>query len=477
MKSTMKAKGEMKKNRFENFKFLSLILWGSAFLAVSASAQVRSRPVASQNLGGVPLIVVFKDNAKQSFAQSLNGMTQSLVQDTQLQSRFFKRFIVPTNAFRGQSLEETMRTIARDPNVKFVERDVQLDYDQAAPSDTLFDKQYALNNSGQTGGTAGADIRWLDAVKGLKVQTRAIVAVADVGTDIEHPDLKGNIYTNAKEIPGNGIDDDHNGFVDDVNGWDFYNNDNNPRPDAASDDHGTHTGGTIGAVTNNGAGVAGVDPVVQLMTLKITGSGSKPWVSALIAAIDYARENGAKAISVSFNTDQAGQAWFEAIQRAAKADMVYVNSAGNNGQNVDGLRGKYVRQTNNMILVAATDHKDQLASFSNFGQTVDIAAPGVDILSTLPGGKYGPMSGTSMACPHVAAAVGLLRSIYPTETAPQIIARLVKSADMVTALKGRIAGGRMNLFAAIKTASSQGASRMGNGNMQGRQGVRTGGRF
>lgn len=467
----------MKKHQNSSFTILSVLLLGTSLIASSASAQVRQRSASSQ-MSGVPLIVVFKDSARQSFAQPFNGLTQSVVEDNRTRSRFFKRFIVPANSLRGQSIEETMRMIARDPNVKFVERDVQLGFDQAAPSDTLFEKQYALNNTGQTGGTAGADIRWLDAVKDVKVQTRAIVAVADVGTDLEHPDLNANIFTNSKEIPGNGIDDDHNGFVDDVNGWDFFDNDNNPRPDTASDDHGTHTGGTIGAVTNNGAGIAGVDPVVQLMALKITGRGSKPWVSALIAAIDYARENGAKAISVSFNTDGAGQAWFEAIQRAAKADMVYVNSAGNNSQNVDSLRGKYVRQTNNMILVAATDHSDHLADFSNFGQTVDIAAPGVNVLSTLPGGKYGPMSGTSMACPHVAAAVGFLRSVYPRETAAQIIARLVKSADMVTGLKGRIAGGRMNLFAALKAApAGQRTNGIRPGTSQGRQGVRAGSRW
>lgn len=290
--------------------------------------------------------------------------------------------------------------------------------------------------------------------------TSAIVAVIDTGVDYTHPDLAGNMWTNPGEIPGNGIDDDANGYVDDVHGYDFANNDPDPFDDNG---HGTHVAGTIGASGNNGIGVAGVNWLIKIMALKFltaTGGGN---LADAVEAVNYAtmmREKypstDPRFVNVRVTNNSWGGGGFSsvlqnAISRAGNAGIMFVAAAGNEAKNNDtspAYPASY--QLSNVISVAATGQRDELASFSNYGaSSVHIGAPGVGILSTLPGNRYGNLSGTSMAAPHVAGAIAAhlnahreLESLTPPLFVQRIRSDLLDSAEPVSALAGVTTTGR-----------------------------------
>ncbi len=393
------------------------------------------------------VVVAFHDDVPFLVRQA-KAQNYGLVEDMAVQSPYFNRFFIGrTPQTQGMSVEDAIHVLERDPAIRYAEPDMRVYPDQALPNDPRFNEMWGLHNTGQTGGSNDSDIDAPEAWATAGTNPKVIVGLIDDGVQIGHPDLAGNIYVNPGEIPANGIDDDGNGFIDDVNGWDFASGDNNPNP-TGSNTHGTHTAGTVAAVTNNNIGVAGVAQDVLLLPIRMY-SGQSTWMTALVQSIDYSRVMGAKVVSVSYNIDGYTQALSDAIGRADTADMVYVNSAGNNNQNADGLRGALRNVHQNVVFVAATDHNDNKASFSNFGQTVDIAAPGVDILSTVINSGYALNSGTSMACPHMAGAVAVVRSKFPNLTDRQSLDRLIGTADMVPQLQGVIAGGRLNLNNAL----------------------------
>jgi hypothetical protein len=403
----------------------------------------------SPKIGYAPGVVMlaFHPNASES-TRSQVFARYNLTFDQEVTSPYFVRAFLP----KGVSVESAIIALQREPSIRLAEADRQILPEQSFPNDPQFSSQYGLHNTGQTGGTPDADI---DAPEAWQLignsGEEVIVAVLDDGCDIDHPDLRANIAGNQAEINGlPGVDDDGNGFVDDLYGWDFADNDNNPRPATTGDAHGTHTSGTVGAVRNNGIGVSGIGGNVKVLPIRMY-RGQGTWISDLIRGIDYSRQNGAKVMSVSYNIDGYTQLLVEAIQRAGQADIVYVNSAGNNGQNIDGLRGAIKALAPNATFVAATDDRDGLASFSNYGSTVDFAAPGVDILSTTPGNTYGFSSGTSMACPHGAAVIAIVRSLFPDLTAVQVIARVKGTSESKPSLSGRISGGRINLANTLDT--------------------------
>ncbi|MCI0685210.1 MAG: S8 family serine peptidase [Gemmataceae bacterium] len=321
----------------------------------------------------------------------------------------------------------------------------------ANPNDPQFSSLWGLDNTGQTGGTADADI---DAPAAWDVTTGSqsvIVAVIDTGVDYNHPDLAANIWTNAGEIAGDGIDNDLNGFVDDIHGYDFANDDADPMDDHS---HGTHVSGTIGAVGNNGVGVSGVAWNVRIMALKFLDSSGNGTVADAIRALSYAVQMGAQISNNSYGgatPEDADLLFAEAIQNAAGFGHIFVAGAGNSGADNDAA-GFFPAsfETDNIISVAATDHNDQLAAFSNYGATsVDLAAPGVDILSTVPGG-YNVLSGTSMATPHVAGVVALVRSLHPEWTYREVIDQILNSVDYLPGLDGRtVTAGRLNAARAL----------------------------
>jgi subtilisin family serine protease/subtilisin-like proprotein convertase family protein len=359
----------------------------------------------------------------------------------------------------GVSVEEALAAYRASPFVLSVEPNYRIQLRDTLPNDPRFGQLYGLHNTGQTGGTPDADI---DAPAAWDVTTgsgRTIVAVIDTGVDYTHPDLAANMWVNADEIPNNGIDDDANGYIDDVHGYDFVNNDGDPMDDHG---HGTHVAGTIGAVGNNGVGIAGVTWDVQIMALKFLDAFGGGYTDDAIRALNYAVANGATISNNSWGGGFGanGDALYVAIQNAARADHLFVAAAGNNSADndvSDSFPANY--DLDNIIAVAATDHTDQLAWFSNYGATsVDLAAPGVEILSTVPQtgqlgdpSGYALLSGTSMATPHVTGVAALVRDLHPDWSYAQVIEVILSTVDRIPALEGlTVTGGRLNAAAAVR---------------------------
>ncbi len=339
------------------------------------------------------------------------------------------------------------------PAVDFIEPNWVLHAD-AAPNDPLFDQQWGLLNSGQTGGLPGADIHAPAAWDLETGSPDVVVAIIDTGTDITHPDLAANIWTNPNEIPGNGIDDDGNGLVDDVHGYDFVNSDPDPSDDSG---HGTHVSGTVAAIGNNGIGVAGIAWHARILPLKFldaTGTGS---TADAVECVEYAIQNGARILNMSWGGEEFSEALQLAIEDANAAGIICVAAAGNDGLSLDQFPHYPASFTvPNMVAVAASTDQDELSGFSNFGrETVSIAAPGSNIWSTFPGGTYASFNGTSMAAPHVSGALALLAARFPGMSIPTMKAVLSNSADAIPALAGLVSsGGRLNLVRMLAGADT-----------------------
>ncbi len=261
------------------------------------------------------------------------------------------------------------------------------------------------------------------------------VAVIDTGVDYTHSELQANIWSNTKEIAGNGIDDDQNGYVDDIRGWNFVAGNNDP---IDTDGHGTHVAGTI-AAARNGVGVTGVAPDAKIMPLRVIDNESSDAVynNRLIQAIDYAAQNGAKVINLSLR--KGFRYDFElgaALQRANQAGIAVVIASGNGREDEGMLQPSelgYRAMLNNLgITVGAIDRNKAMALFSNPAGRARgnfVVAPGVSVLSSIPGNQYAPFGGTSMATPHVAGVVALMLSANPTLTPAQIYSILAQTAN------------------------------------------------
>jgi subtilisin family serine protease/subtilisin-like proprotein convertase family protein len=427
----------------------------------------------------------------------------------------------------GVDVEAALKSFQTDSNVLFAQPDYRVSV-QMTPSDPSFDQQWDFQNTGQTGGKSGADISAPGAWDVTTGNTSVTVAVIDTGVDYNHPDLYRNIWINQAEIPqsrlANLVDIDGDGLItfrdlndpqnqgpfkitdvnkdgridgsdilanmqksggqdtgnggwadgisedgdtahlDDLLGWDVVDKSNDPVDDYF---HGTHVAGTIAATINNGVGIAGVAPDVRLMPLKFLDSSGSGYTSDAITALNYAVANGATISNNSWGGGPSDSAMLQALKNAAAAGHIFVAAAGNDGNNNDA-NPSYPASYNvaNVVAVAATDNTDNLAYFSNYGRTsVDIAAPGVDIYSTMPthataamqsegfGPNYGTLSGTSMATPHVAGAIALIRSIHPDWSYSQVIQQLLTSSDKITGLKTTVANGRLNAAAAVGGSS------------------------
>ena len=259
------------------------------------------------------------------------------------------------------------------------------------------------------------------------------------------------MWQNANETPGNSVDDDNNGVVDDLYGANFVPAQANGDP---MDDHrhGTHVAGTIGAVTNNATGVAGVTWQPQLMALKFLASNGSGTVFNAIRAIEYAIGEGAQIMNNSWGGGGFSQALEDAIEAADAEGILFVAAAGNdNNDNDQSPFYPASYDLANVVSVMASDQADNKAGFSNFGaNSVDIAAPGVDILSTVLADNYASFNGTSMAAPHISGAAALVKEQDPSRAAPELKARILDSADPIPALAGlSVTGGRLNLAAAL----------------------------
>jgi|GEM_PF-1957221 len=355
-------------------------------------------------------------------------------------------------AFPEPTVETVPYMVAQMSRLKALIEYAEPDYimsTNALPNDASFGSLWGMHNTGQSSGVADADI---DAPEAWELTTGSAavkVAVIDSGIDLTHPDLLDNLWTNPDEVPNNGLDDDGNGYVDDVRGWDFVNDDATPNDDNG---HGTHCAGTVGAVGNNGAGVTGVCWDVSLIGLKFLNSAGNGALSDGVEAIAYATDVGVAVTSNSWSGGDYSQAMKDVIDAAGTAGILFIAAAGNDGSYLEFYPAYPASYTStNLISVAATTRQDGLADFSNYGPvSADLGAPGLDVLSCVPGGGYGLNSGTSMACPHVSGVAALLKSLHPALTAANIRTLLFKSVDLIPALTNKtVTGGRLNLYNAL----------------------------
>lgn len=329
----------------------------------------------------------------------------------------------------GSDVETAVTALNADPAVAYAEPDY-LAHAAFEPDDPLFAEQWGLAR-------ISAPAAW-DVNQGSPAVS---IAVIDTGVALSHPELVGKLWQNPGEIGGNGLDDDGNGKVDDVYGWDWVNGDNGPEDDIG---HGTHVAGIIAAATDNGEGIAGVCPDCRIMALKVLDASGSGSYSDIASGIYYAADKGARVINLSLGGYADSQLLRDAVAYAAEVAVV-VAAAGNDNQQEPFYPAAYDEY---VIAVAATDNTDVKTDFSNYGTWVDISAPGVSILSTMGTDNYVAWSGSSMAAPFVSGVAGLIRSQNPGWSAGAVRGQLLHTAEPIdgfnTGYEGKLGSGRLN---------------------------------
>lgn len=426
------------------------------------------------------LIIKFKDGTPQSMiSQLVNKLNVNTLRSYSELPTF--SFVSITSS-ENLTLDEVIARYKADPNVEYVEpnfhytipnneyaesnipnESTKTNKQSLIPNDPYFESLWGLSNVGQKindkpGGIAGADINVLNAWDLTTGDDQIVVGIVDTGIDYSHPDISPNIWVNENEIPNNGIDDDNNGVIDDIHGYNAIDDSGDPMDD---NDHGTHCAGTIGAAGDNGEGIVGVNWKVKLMGLKFLSGDGGGSLNDALETINYALEMKKRGVNIRVLSNSWGggdysQALHDAIKALNKEGILFVAASGNSATNTDTYPhypSSY--QADNVLSVAAINNQDNLASFSNYGaKSVHIGAPGVDIYSTIPGNDYAFFSGTSMATPHVSGVASLMLANDPSLTPKEIITRIVSTATKTKALDGKtISGGRVNVYDAITSSS------------------------
>lgn len=370
----------------------------------------------------------------------------------------------------GDSVNATVERLERSARVLYAEPD-RTRVASARPSDPELDMEWGLDNTGQpvegVSGTADADIDAPEAWDLTTGSSAVTVGILDTGVDSLHPDIAPNLWANPGESGGgresDGVDNDANGLVDDVHGWDFVNGDADP---ADPDGHGTHTAGTVGARGNDGVGVTGVAWTAGLAPLRVVGSGAGTTVSRLIQAYGYARAKGFRVVNASLGSGGFTQGEYDAI--AAVPNTLFVFAVGNDSVDND-TDPTYPCSYNlpNVLCVAGSDADDGLASMSNYGATsVDLAAPGERILSTWPASQCGAKTppcwaysdGTSRSAPLVAGTAALVWARDPGASVATVRSAIIAGVDPKPGLAGKTAtGGRLNAFRAVSAVGGGGS--------------------
>lgn len=358
--------------------------------------------------------------------------------------------------------EQVQAELERNPVVVSVQEEpvyqaalIPFDSAQGKPNDPYFSEQFGLHSD-----TWLVDINAPEAWERTTGSTQTVIAIVDAGVDLTHEDLQEKVWVNEDELPGNGVDDDANGFIDDVHGWDFVRH----APVAVAADHATHVAGIAAASGNNGVGVAGVDWGARIMSVRVLGSTGFGGEADIVAGIHYAVANGARIINLSL-VGSGSPAMLEAIENAYAAGAVVVAAAGNAGVDT-GQTDVFpacadVGGVNMVLGVGALDEEGRPARFSNFGTCVDVSAPGEDILSTRTSNRYGLMRGTSMSAPFVSGTAGLYLSVAPGAAPAQVIGALTGT---MTAFEGEDATewaenfrGRLNAAGAVGQGITSGS--------------------
>lgn len=359
------------------------------------------------------------------------------------------------------NVESILSEIKSSDEVLYVEKEQTWNFKPMANlngevvQDAKFGEQWGLKNTGRnTGGwlsrgKAGEDIN-AEKVWGLTRGSKQVkIAVIDTGIDYNHPDLRANLDVNTEELNGQpGIDDDGNGYVDDIYGYDFANNDGDPLDGHG---HGTHCAGVIGAVHDRD-GIRGVMANVKMFGVKFLSDSGSGSTEGAIKSVDYAIKRGAQVMSNSWGGGGFSQALMDVIEAANQEGIVFVAAAGNSYANNDTSNTYPANyKVDNIISVGAMDGAGKKASFSNYGKTtVHVFAPGKDIVSTVKNGGYQKMSGTSMACPHVSGIVGLLLSEEAGLSPKEVRERIMSSAVRTPALDSYTASGRADAYMLLK---------------------------
>lgn len=392
------------------------VAWASAFSIVAL--------LAAQPVLAAGYIVKFKQGTA-GFQQALfsKNMNGAHVVDNHESGNLV---LVDFGKSNKRETAKKLAEIMKNPDVQYVVENKKV---QAfhMPNDPETAKQWSI-----------AKVRAADAWTNGVGSREVIVAVTDTGVDYSHGDIKDNMWTNKKEIAGNNIDDDNNGYVDDIYGYDFNGNDADPKDETGSQNpgHGTHCAGILGAVGDNGKGISGMSQKISIMASRFLGADGSGDLMGAVKSIDYATNNGAHVISASWGAGVSAseaQPITEAISRANDKGVIFVAAASNDGKNNDGYE-VYPANTPlpNVITVAASNSSDGKPSWSNYGiGKVSLSAPGDAIYSTLPGEKYGNLSGTSMATPLVSGLVGLMLSHNPNLKPTEVKALLQASGSKV----------------------------------------------
>lgn len=387
---------------------------------------------------------------------------ESVERATGLRLSRLRSFATPGVHLMGLDESQDVRSVCdrleQVPEVEYAEPDYLHRAEEVVPTDPRFAELWGLRNTGQSSGLAGADIEATLAWDTTTGSSSVIVGVIDTGVDYDHPDLAANMWRNPGETAANGIDDDGNGYVDDVYGINAVDGSGNPDDDHY---HGTHVAGTIAARMGNGVGVVGVAPNVRIMALKFLDSGGRGYTSDAIACVDYAVAKGAHLTSNSWGGGGYSQALRDSIARAAAAGQLFVAAAGNDGSdNDDYPHYPSDYDVANVVSVGSSTRSEQVSYFSNYGLTsVDLFAPGSEILSTSPGGAYRSLSGTSMATPHVSGVAALLLSVTPGQGYAALKTRLLGTVDKLGPYSGMCtSGGRLNAARALSGSAPPSAT-------------------
>ncbi len=417
----------------------------SAVVGGQAGAPIQNSAARSEAASD-RILVRFKDASSQAQRRSLNAKLNASV-ITESHSVSGLQVVRVTSP---ASLGAILSTYRRDPNVLYAEPDYRLHFYETLPNEMMFSSLWALRNTGLNNGLPGADINASRAWDITTGRSDVYVAVVDTGVDYNHPDLVTNVWSNPGETAGNSIDDDNNGYVDDVHGINSVTGTGDPMDTVG---HGTHVSGTIAAQGNNGVGVTGVNWNAKLIACNLTDAVAlSAFVSGAVKCLDYLYDLKTKrGIDIVATNNSWGwnggpsQALHDAIARQNDAGILFVAAAGNSGtDNAKIVTYPSSYALPNVIAVAATDDTDHKASFSSYGRTtVHISAPGVDILSTTPGNNYEISSGTSMAAPHVVGVLALLKAQNMSRNWIKLKNLLLAGGEVVDSMGFTITGRRL----------------------------------